>query len=83
VQQTVSEVRCKQPATPPIGAAPRAQDWVECKPQPGQKLPACTLSETAANWIAELLGTLTKERSLRKVEHACLDDAEKRGLIQQ
>lgn len=78
VPQTVSEVRCKQPATPPIAAAPGAAEWVSCD------TPAsCRLSEHAVTWIAELLGTVIKERALRKVEHDCLDDAEKRGLIQQ
>jgi hypothetical protein len=41
------------------------------------------LSEAAVNWIGELLGALKKERGLRKVEHECLDAAEKKGLIQQ
>jgi hypothetical protein len=35
------------------------------------------------NWIAEVLGALRNERKLRKVEHDCLDAAEKMGLIQQ
>ncbi len=83
VLQTVSEVRCKQPATPPIPAAPDAANWIDCSPVPGSSIPACRLSETASEWIAELLGIVTKERKLRKVEHQCLDDAEKQGLIQQ
>jgi hypothetical protein len=34
-------------------------------------------------WIAETLGVLRKERELRKIEHACLDEHEARGTIRQ
>ena len=32
-------------------------------------------------YVAEVLGTLTEERRLRGVEHACLQDHRARGLI--
>jgi hypothetical protein len=44
---------------------------------------AARLSEAAATWIADLLGIVTTERGLRKVEHACLDRHEAEGLIRQ
>lgn len=83
IKPTTPEVRCKQPATPPISKAPAADRWIEVKGASAAGDAYARLSEEAANWITELLGTLTKERKLRKVEHECLDTAEKRGLIQQ
>ena len=67
-------VDCQQPATPAIARAPRSGDWVDV---------AGRLSERAATWIAELLGTVDKERELRSIEHACLDEHERRGDIRQ
>lgn len=55
--------------------APRADEWVDTRR--GQ------LSERASTWIAGLLGTLTKERELRRIEHACLDQHEAQGTIRQ
>jgi hypothetical protein len=74
IEPTAPEIHCKQPATPPISKAPREEDWVD---QFGQ------LSEVAANWISELLGTVNQERKFRDIEHRCLDDHEKRGDIRQ
>lgn len=57
-----------------MGKAPRADDWVD---------KAGRASEPLVTWVAELLGTVAKERELRKVEHACLDAHEARGDIRQ
>lgn len=82
---TAPVVRCKQPATPPVPAPPAKGEWVEWVPAvPGSALQgAARLSERASAWIAGLLGTVAKERSLRGLEHACLDSHEKKGLIRQ
>lgn len=67
-------VDCKQPATPPIAKPPREDAWVD---------KAARLSKEAADWISELLGTVRKERELRAIEHACLDQHAARGDIRQ
>jgi hypothetical protein len=74
---TAPEIRCQQPATPAIGQACAADDWIE------DAGGAARLSECAVGFITEVLGTLAKERKLRKIEHACLDEHEKRGTIRQ
>lgn len=70
-------VDCKQPATPPIAMPPCAACWVT--PVNG----VAQLSQQAASWIVELLGTVDKERALRAEEHRCLDEHEARGIIKQ
>jgi hypothetical protein len=70
-------VSCKQPATPKLVKSPREDEWVEIVSGKAR------LSEDAVTWIASLVATLDKERDYRKVEHGCLDLAEKKGLIQQ
>jgi hypothetical protein len=44
---------------------------------------AVMVSEKAVTFVTDLLSLLTAERALRVVEHNCLDDAEKKGLIRQ
>jgi hypothetical protein len=83
IPQTAPEVRCKQPATPPISAAPAADAWVAWFPGSTTAQAAAVLSEQAVTWIAEVLGTIKKERQLRGIEHDCLDGLEKKGLIRQ
>jgi hypothetical protein len=73
IPPTAPEVRCKQPATPDISAPPAEDEWVDSH----------GLSERAAVWITELLATVTKERSYRRIEHQCLDAHEARGTIRQ
>ena len=73
VKPTPPRVDCKKQATPPIPPAPRKEEWV----LDGM------LSERAALWVVELLGIADMERELRGVEHDCLDDHEKRGVIVQ
>jgi hypothetical protein len=52
-------------------------------PLPGAALGAAVLSERAVVWIIDATTVVRKLRGLRKVEHDCLDEAEKKGLIQQ
>lgn len=67
-----------------VRPAPRKDEWVEWRPSlPGQPQGVARLSEKASLWIVDLLGVTNKLRSLRKVEHDCLDEAEKKGLIVQ
>ena len=64
--------------------APHGNEWVEWTPQgPGETQGAARLSRKAALWIADVLGVTEKLRGLRAVEHNCLDELEKRGLITQ
>jgi hypothetical protein len=74
IPPTAPEVRCKQGDTPPIGKAPREDEWIDR---------AGRVSEALLNWIDSILGTVRKERELRKIEHACLDQHEARGDIRQ
>ena len=84
VAPTPPEVRCKQPASPPIPAAPRKDKWLEwLPPLPGEKQGVARLSESAARWIVDVLGVAEKREGLRNVEHECLDALEKKGLITQ
>lgn len=84
VKPTPPRVSCKQQAVEAVRPAPRADEWVEwMPPSPGADQGAARLSEKAALWIADVLGVTNKLRALRAVEHGCLDEAEKRGLIQQ
>ena len=82
IQPTPPVVDCKQPATSPISAAPAADQWVDATPGV-MGAGMARLSEKAAVWIIELLGTVKKERDYRKIEHECLDEHEKKGLIRQ
>lgn len=84
VEAASPEVRCKQPPTAPVPAAPRKDKWIEWRPPlPGEKQGVARLSEAAARWIVDVLGIAEKEKGLRAVEHKCLDDLEKQGLITQ
>jgi hypothetical protein len=80
----VPEVRCKQPAGRDVPPEPKADEWVDWLP-PTTSAPAgvAVLSKAAAEWIVDVLGVVRQEKGLRKVEHDCLDAAEKKGLIQQ
>jgi hypothetical protein len=44
---------------------------------------AIMVSEKTVSFVADLLSLLADDRAQRKVEHDCLDDAEKKGLIRQ
>jgi hypothetical protein len=77
IPPTAPEVRCQQPATPALSKACPADRWIETRDGKAR------LSECAVAWIAETLGVLRKERELRKIEHACLDEHEARGTIRQ
>ena len=67
-----------------VPRAPRGGEWVEwLPPRPGETQGTARLSRKAALWIAEALGVSEKLRGLRSIEHKCLDDLEKRGLITQ
>jgi hypothetical protein len=84
VKPTPPRVSCKQQAAPDVKPAPRKSEWVEwLPPRPGEQQGTARLSEKAALWIADTLGVVDTLRGLRKVEHGCLDEAEKKGLIQQ
>lgn len=63
---------------------PAANEWITWLPAT-TATPAgmAVLSEKAASWIIDVLGIVQQEKGLRKVEHDCLDNAEKKGLIQQ
>lgn len=84
VPPTTPEVRCKQPAGRAVPAEPAASEWIAWLPATTQ-FPngVAVLSEKAAAWIVDVLGVVQQEKGLRKVEHDCLDNAEKKGLIQQ
>ena len=66
---------CQQPATEPVPLPPRADEWVEVKQG------VALLSERAATWVQGLLGTLTKERELRRLEHECVDTLVEKKVI--
>ena len=84
VEPEKPEVRCKQQAAPTVRSPPAASEWVEWRPPtPGQAQGTARLSEAAVLWIAETLAVTATLRELRRVEHECLDDAERRGLIRQ
>lgn len=86
VEQTTSEVRCKQPQDFKLPALPSSTEWIECAPPlPGSldKIEACRLSERAALWVEAAANVVDKLRGVRAEEHACLDAAEEKGLIQQ
>lgn len=84
VKPTPPRVSCKQQDVEAVRPAPRKDEWVEwLPPRPGEQQGVARLSEKAALWIADVLGVTDKLRGLRKVEHDCLDEAEKKGLIQQ
>lgn len=84
VKASPPEVRCKQQDAPKVPSAPRSGQWVEWEPPaPGEVQGAARLSRRASLWIAETLATIEKLRGLRAVEHRCLDELEKRGLITQ
>jgi hypothetical protein len=84
VQPVIPEVRCKQKPGKAVPALPRDDEWVEwAPPAPGEKTGMARLSEKAVNWITETLGVVREEKGLRKIEHECLDNAEKKKLIQQ
>jgi hypothetical protein len=52
-------------------------------PPLGAALGAAVLSEQAVLWVIDAATVVRKLRGLRQVEHDCLDEAEKKGLIQQ
>ena len=84
VEPTPPEVRCKQQDAPAVSRAPRGDEWIDwTPPKPGETQGAARLSRKAALWVAEVLGVTEKLRGLRTVEHKCLDDLEKKGLITQ
>jgi hypothetical protein len=84
VKPTAPQVRCKQQAAPDIAPAPRSDEWIEyTPPKPGEPQGAARLSERAVTWVIDAMAVVAKLRGLREVEHACLDDAEKKGLIRQ
>lgn len=84
VKPTAPQVRCKQQAAPDISPAPRSDEWIEyTPPKPGESQGAARLSERAVVWIVDAMSVVTKLRGLRTVEHECLDEAEKKGLIRQ
>lgn len=84
VEATPPEVRCKQQDAPAVSRAPRGDEWIDwTPPKPGETQGAARLSRKAALWVAEVLGVTEKLRGLRTVEHKCLDDLEKKGLITQ
>lgn len=76
-------VSCKQARDETTPAAPRADEWVARAPAPDGRGEAVWLSEKGAAFIADLLALLRGERAIRGVEHGCLDDSEKKGLIVQ
>lgn len=75
IAPTPPRVDCQKPATPPLDAPP--DGWVRCE------LTACWLTEKGANYVLGLFGVIELERTLRGMEHACLDDHEQRGIITQ
>lgn len=79
------EVRCKQEDDPDVSPAPREDEWIDyTPPRPGESGPGATrLSEAAVAWILDAMGVVRKQKGLRKVEHNCLDESEKKGLIRQ
>ena len=63
---------------------PAKDEWVAWTPAlPGVTQGAAVLSEHAATWIVDVLGTIEKLRGVRAAEHKCLDNLEKKGLITQ
>ena len=79
-------MRCKQPLDAKLPALPRADAWIACYPPvPGaiDKSEACVPSAALTLWVEAAASVVDKLRGYRKVEHACLDDAESKGLIQQ
>lgn len=84
VEPTPPEVRCKQQSAPAVPRAPRGNEWIDWTPPAvGKTQGAARLSRKAVLWIAETMGVVEKLRGLRTVEHDCLDELEKRGLITQ
>lgn len=84
VKPTIPEVRCQQADSPDIAPAPRPDEWIDyTPPMPGHAQGSARLSERAVLWIVDVLGVVRKQRGLREIEHACLDDAEAKGLIRQ
>lgn len=86
VQPAIPEVRCKQPAGRSVAPLPKEDEWVEwVPPKPGSndRTGAARLSERGVSWILDVLGVVQQEKGLRKVEHDCLDNAERRKLIRQ
>ncbi len=86
VRPTPPVVSCKQPAGPDIPPAPREDEWIEFIPPLAGVSGAqgvARLSERAVTWIIEAVTVTRKEKALRKIEHDCLDEAEKQGLIRQ
>jgi hypothetical protein len=84
VEAAPPEVRCKQQDAPAVPRAPRGNEWIDWTPPGlGETQGAARLSRKAALWIAETMAVVEKLRGLRTVEHTCLDELEKRGLITQ
>lgn len=41
------------------------------------------LSQAAVDWILDVLGVADKRAELRRVEHECYDEHERKGVIRQ
>lgn len=82
VKPTPPRVDCQQGDNPPLGQAPRADEWIVCSPKL-EKQEECTLSEKAALWIIDAVTLLHLERRVRKEEHACLDKLVDEGVIRK
>jgi hypothetical protein len=79
-------VRCKQPQDFKLPLLPRSNQWVQCVPPlPGSldKNEACRASVEIVQWAEAAALVVDKLRGVRGEEHACLDDAEAKGLIRQ
>lgn len=84
IKQNVSEVRCKQGASKEVPPEPRDTEWVTYyPPSPPATQGMAVLSEKAVLWIIDVLSVAKERKDLRQVEHDCLDQAEKKGLIRQ
>lgn len=79
------EVRCAQKTIDPLTpAAPRANEWVEWAPPLDQKnAGVARLARKSLNWITDVLAVVETLRGVRKQEHDCLDELERKGLITQ
>lgn len=77
IKQTPPRVDCKQEAGPLVKPLPPANQMIEVKDGEAR------ISEVLADWISDLLGVADKRQELRSVEHKCLDDHERKGVITQ
>jgi hypothetical protein len=74
----LSLTACAKPSTtlPPPPTVRCEQPWTK----PVSASPVDWWKDGPA-WAAEVLGALREERALRRVEHGCLDELRKRGVI--